>query len=148
MGAQASAQPAGGVVHVSEYDPATPDPGTVILTGAIFDHGVDQAGFAGPNHSYNKLALTKGSFQVNVGKLKIHQHLDTKSCTLVVRGSGQVPIVKGSGTGAYRGITGTFHSETSFQGVFPKKANGSCNMSAPAKPGFGTVNAVGRASLK
>ena len=59
----AGAQPAGGVVHVSEYDPATPDPGTVILTGAIFDHGVDQAGFAGPNHSYNKLALTKGCFR-------------------------------------------------------------------------------------
>ena len=108
MGAQASGQPTGGVVHVYEYDPPTNVPGRIILTGAISDHGVDRAGAAGPNHTYNKLVLTKGSFEINVGKIKIHQHLDTTSCTLVVQGSGPAPIVKGSGTGAYRGITGTF----------------------------------------
>jgi hypothetical protein len=148
MGAQASGQPAGGVVHVYEYDPPTAVPGRIILTGAIFDHGVDRAGFAGPHHNYNKLVLTKGSFEVNTGKIKAHQHLDTKSCTLVVQGSGPVPIVKGSGTGAYQGITGTFRTKTSFVGVFPKKPNGSCNTNAPAETGFGSVTAVGRSSVK
>ena len=42
-GAQASGQPPGGVVHVYEYDPPTNVPGRIILTGAIFDHGLDRA---------------------------------------------------------------------------------------------------------
>jgi hypothetical protein len=147
VGAQASGQPTGGVVHVYEYDPPTNVPGRIILTGAIFDHGLDRAGVAGPNHTYNKLVLTKGSFEVNVGKIKIHQHLDTTSCTLVVQGSGPAPIVTGSGTGAYQGITGTSHASTGFVGVFAKKPNGSCNMNAPVETGFGSVSAVGRFSL-
>jgi hypothetical protein len=148
VGAQASSLPAGGVVQAYEYDPPTAVPGRIILTGAIFDHGLDRAGFAGPNHTYNKLVLTKGSFEVNVGKIKVHQHLDTKSCTLVVQGSGPTPIVKGSGTGAYQGITGTFRTKTGFVGVFSKKPNGSCDTMSPAETGFGSVTAVGRFSLR
>jgi hypothetical protein len=147
MGAPASGKPAGGVVHLYEYAPPTTVPGRIILTGAIFDHGLDRGG-AGPNHTYHQLALTKGSFELDTGKIKIHQHLDTKSCTLVVLGSGPAPIVKGSGTGAYHGITGTFRAKTGFTGVFPKKSNGSCNMSVPAETGFGWMSAVGRYSVK
>jgi hypothetical protein len=146
VGAQASGQPTGGVVHVYEYDPPTSVPGRIVLTGAIFDHGLDRGG-QGPSHTYNQLVLTKGSFEVDVGKIKIHQHLDTTSCTLVVQGSGPAPIVKGSGTGAYQGITGTSRANTGFVGVFAKKPNGSCNMNAPVKTGFGWVSAVGRFSL-
>ena len=146
-GAQASGQPAGGIVHVYEYSPPTDLPGKVILTGAIFDHGLDGGGIAGPNHTYHRLVLTKGSFEVNEGNIKVHQHLDTRSCTLVVLGSGPAPIVKGSGTGAYRGITGTTRAKTGFTGVFPKKPNGSCNTSAPVETGFGWFTAVGRFSL-
>jgi archaellin len=147
VGAQASGQLTGGVVHVYEYDPPTTVPGRIILTGAISDHGLDRAGAAGPNHTYNKLVLTKGSFELNMGKIKIHQHLDTTSCTLVVQGSGPAPIVKGSGTGAYQGITGTIRANTGFVGVFAKKPDGSCNMNAPVETGFGSVTAVGRLSL-
>lgn len=146
-GAQASGRAAGGAVHVYEYAPPTDSPGRIILTGAIFDHGLDRGG-AGPNHTYHQLALTKGSFEVDEGKIKIHQHFDSGSCTLVVRGSGPAPIVKGSGTGAYQGITGTSQATTGFTGVFPKKANGSCNMNAPAETGFGWFSSVGRVSLK
>ena len=146
--AQASAQSTGGVFQVHEYDPPTDHPGTIFLTGAISDHGLDLARFAGPHHTYNKLMLTKGSFEVNVGKVKSHQHLDKRSCTLLVQGSGRVPIVKGSGTGAYRGITGTTRAKTGFVGAFPKKPNGSCNTNFPPKARFGWVSAVGRVSLK
>jgi hypothetical protein len=132
---------------VYEYDPPTTVPGRIILTGATFDHGLDHAGAAGPNHTYNKLVLTKGSFELNVGKIKHHQHLDTTSCTLVVQGSGPAPIVRGSGTGAYRGITGTSRADTGFVGVFAKNPNGSCNMDAPTETGFGWLTAVGRFSL-
>jgi hypothetical protein len=131
-----------------EYDPPTIAPGTVFLAGAISDHGVDRAGFAGPNHSYNKLVLTKGSFEVNVGKVKVRQHLDARSCTLLVQGSGPVSIVKGSGTGAYRGITGTSRAKTGFVGAFPQKSDGSCNTSARPKAGFGWTSAVGHFSLR
>jgi hypothetical protein len=144
-GAQASGQPAG-VVHLYEYAPPTAVPGRVILTGAIFDHGLDQGG-AGPDHTYHKLVLTKGSFELDVGKIKVHQQLDKRSCTLVVLGSGPAPIVKGSGTGAYQGITGTSRAKTGFTGVFPKKANGTCNTSVPAETGFGWMSAVARFSL-
>ena len=147
VGAQASGQPTGGIVHVYEYSPPTAVPGRVILSGAIFDHGLDHGG-AGPNHSYHDLVLTKGSFEVNVGKIKVHQSLDTKSCTLVVLGSGPAPIVNGSGTGAYRGITGTTQAKSGFTGVFPKKPNGSCNMNATVEIGFGWFSAVGRCSLR
>jgi hypothetical protein len=145
-GAQASGQSKGGVVHLYEYAPPTAVPGKVIMTGAIFDHGSDHGG-AGPNHTYHQLVLGKGSFELNEGKIKIHQHLDTKSCTLVVLGSGPAPVVKGSGTGAYQGITGTTKAKTGFTGVFPKKPNGSCNMSVPVQTGFGWFSAVGRLSL-
>jgi hypothetical protein len=148
VGAQAGAKPTGGVVHVYEYDAPTNVPGRIVLTGAISDHGLDRAGVAGPNHTYNRLELTKGSFEVNAGKIKVHQHLDARSCTLVVRGSGPAPIVKGSGTGAYRGITGTSRAKTGFVGVFPKKPNESCNTNARVKSGFGWVFAVGRFSLR
>ena len=148
VGAEASGQPTGGVFHWYEYAPPTTVPGRIILTGAISDHGLDRGGVAGPNHTYNKLVLTKGSFEVNAGKLKVHQHLDTRSCTLVVHGSGPMPIVKGSGTGAYQGITGTSRAKTGFVGVFPKKADGSCNMNAQPKTGFGWSSAVGRSSLR
>jgi hypothetical protein len=148
LGAQASARPTEGVVHVYEYSPPTDVPGRVILTGAIFDHGLDRGGVAGPNHTYRKLVLTKGSFEINVGKIKVHQHLDTRSCTLLVLGSGPAPIVKGSGTGAYQGITGTSRAKTGFTGVFPKKPNGSCNTNAAVETGFGWFTAVGRFSLR
>ena len=147
-GAQAKGPSAGGLVHVYEYDPPTNVPGTIILTGAIADHGQDRAGVAGPHHTYNKLVLTKGSFEVNVGKIKIHQHLDKTSCTLVVHGSGPVPVVKGSGTGAYQGITGTSRAKDGFIGVFPRKPNGSCNMNASPVAGWGWANAVGRFSVR
>ena len=147
VGAQASGQPTGGIVTVYEYDPPTAVPGRVILIGAIFDNGSDQGG-AGPNHTYHKLVLTKGSFEVNVAKITIHQHLDAKSCTLLVLGSGPAPIVKGSGTGAYQGITGTSQGKTGFTGVFPKRPDGSCNTNAAVETGFGWFTAVGRFSLR
>lgn len=145
-GAQASGQPTGGVVHVYEYSPPTDVPGRVILTGAIFDHGLDH-GAAGPNHTYHQLVLAKGSFELDEAKIKVHQQLDTSSCTLLVLGSGPAPIVKGSGTGAYQGITGTSRAKTGFTGVFPKKPNGSCDMNAPVETGFGWFTAVARFSL-
>ena len=146
--AQAGAQPTGGAFQLHEYDPPTDSRARCLLTGAISDHGVDRAGFTGPNHSYNKLVFTKGSFEVNAGKVKVHQHLDPRSCTLLVQGSGPVSIVKGSGTGAYRGITGTSRAKTGFVGAFPKKSNGSCNTNTRPKPGFGWSSAVGHFSLR
>src|SRR5436305_487262 len=63
--ASASRTSAGGEVHAYEAD--TNDAGnlgTVILTGAITDHGTDHQG-AGPNGS-NRLVLSKGTFSVDV----------------------------------------------------------------------------------
>jgi hypothetical protein len=53
IGAQASGQPTGGVVHLYEYDPPTAVPGRIILTGAIFDHGLDHAGRTTPTTNWH-----------------------------------------------------------------------------------------------
>src|SRR5690348_914428 len=57
----------GGEVHFYEADTAlSGNFGTVVLTGAVTDHGVDHQGIAGGGE-INKLVLSKGSFEVNVG---------------------------------------------------------------------------------
>jgi hypothetical protein len=67
--AVAGGKSVGGVVHVYEVDPSLTSPvGNIILTGAIADHGKDHEGVAG-NGRFNKLVLTKGTFEVNVSKL-------------------------------------------------------------------------------
>jgi hypothetical protein len=141
-------KPAGGVIHVFESDPSLTSPvGNIILTGAISDHGKDHAGVAGKNHTINKLILSKGSFEVDVAKLNPPTRLDTKSCTFSSSGTAAVPIVTGSGTGAYRGLTGTTKATLTLIGVLPKTKSGTCNQKAAPLAGFAWVKASGRVSF-
>ena len=58
----------GGEVHFYEADTAlSGNFGTVVLTGAVTDHGIDHQGVAGGG-VINKLVLSKGSFEINVGE--------------------------------------------------------------------------------
>lgn len=92
-----------------------------LLTGAIADFGpavavypdgkVDQG-----HNSEMELKLSRGTFRLNIAGLEKQffalamQHYPTYPATCSVFDSLTipVPIVAGSGTGAYRGITGTF----------------------------------------
>jgi hypothetical protein len=91
-----------------------------ILTGAIGDYGpgltVHPDGTPDPSHgSELSLRLGHGSFRLSIGKLDaafahaaIRWPYDRATCSIHGTITGTVPIVPGSGTGAYRGIAGAF----------------------------------------
>jgi hypothetical protein len=62
-----------------------------------------------------ELKLTHGTFRLNIADLDAkfvqgtsHEPVFPRTCSTYVSVSDPVPIVPGSGTGAYRGIAGTF----------------------------------------
>lgn len=92
-----------------------------LLTGAIADFGPAVAvypnGKVDPEHnSEMQLNLSRGTFRLNIAQLEKEfvadamQHYPTYPATCSVSDGITVPVptVAGSGTGAYRGITGTF----------------------------------------
>ena len=91
-----------------------------ILTGAIGDYGpgltVHPNGTPDPSHgSELSLRLRHGSFRLSIGRLDaafvhavIHWPYDRATCSIHGTITGSVPVVPGSGTGAYRGLTGAF----------------------------------------
>lgn len=110
--------------------------GTAILTGAITDHGIDHQGVAG-NGKINRIALSKGSFEVNAAALDKKATtipFDPKTCATAGTVTAQAPIVKGTGTGAYRGIHGTFQTTVSVAGIDPRLKNHQCNTNAKHFP--------------
>lgn len=109
----------GGNVYFTAYQNDDLPGETAVLSGAIGDFGeavsVLPDGSVDPEHSSQlRLALTQGSFRILVGPL--HEQLVTAlatstysltTCSGDASVSGAAPIVTGSGTGAYKGITGT-----------------------------------------
>jgi hypothetical protein len=91
-----------------------------IISGAIGDYGpavsIDPDGTVDPEHnSEMKLQLTHGSFRIKIAALDkafvkktSHEPIYPKTCSDLISATASVPIVAGSGTGAYRGIHGTF----------------------------------------
>jgi hypothetical protein len=91
-----------------------------IVTGAIGDYGpavtVLPDGKVDPSHSnYLKLTLSRGSFQLSITDLDnkfvsatSHEPVYPRTCTDFVSVTAAVPVVAGSGTGAYQSISGSF----------------------------------------
>jgi hypothetical protein len=138
-----------GEVHAYEAD--TNDAGnlgTVVLTGAITDTGIDNQG-AGPNGS-NLFVLSKGTFSVDVSKVgnKLHNlPVDQATCSSDGTVAGRIPIVPGSGTGAYHGISGTLEVDASEAFILPR-LNGACDTNATEFPGVLIVKGSGTVSYK
>lgn len=93
---------------------------TVILTGAIGDHGqavtVLPNGRIDPEHTSElRLGLQKGSFRLSI--VSLHQELRSadnrwvanRTCSFHLSVTAAAPVVPGSGTGLYRGISGSFN---------------------------------------
>jgi hypothetical protein len=93
---------------------------TVILSGAIGDFGeavsVLPNGHVDPEHSSQfNLALTQGSFRIFIGQLHAkfvtalaHAAYNLRTCSGHAAVTGTAPVVAGSGTDAYKGISGSF----------------------------------------
>jgi hypothetical protein len=92
----------------------------VIISGVIGDYGpavsIYPDGNVDPAHnSEMELRLTHGSFRLSTATLDkafvkagSHAPIYLKTCTDLISVTGTTPIVAGSGTGAYRGIRGSF----------------------------------------
>lgn len=148
--AAADGSSTGGKVHVYEADTALAGSlGTVILTGAITDHGTDHQGVA-DGGNYNRFVLSKGSFEINVGPIGnlLNFPVNPATCSADGSATGPIPIVDGTGTGAYKGISGTIQTTVTFAWILPRLANGQCNTAATRYPGIGLANGAGTVSYK
>jgi hypothetical protein len=89
-----------------------------IVSGVIGDYGpavsIYPNGQVDPAHNSEELLrLTHGSFRLSIAAiektfLKVREPVYPNTCTDLIRVTGTTPIVAGSGTGAYRGIRGSF----------------------------------------
>jgi hypothetical protein len=91
-----------------------------IVSGVVGDYGpavsIYPDGTVDPAHSSElDLRLTDGSFRLSIAALDkafvkagARAPVYPKTCTDLISVTGTTPIVAGSGTGAYRGITGGF----------------------------------------
>jgi hypothetical protein len=84
-----------------------------IIAGAVGDYG--PAVTLGPDRSVMKLSLTRGSFRLGTAGLEkelvmatSHEPIYRGTCSDFLSVRAAVPIVAGSGTGAYRHISGSF----------------------------------------
>jgi hypothetical protein len=91
-----------------------------IVSGVIGDYGAAVSiypdGKVDPAHnSEMDLRMTHGSFRLSIAaidkafvKATSHEPIYPKTCTDLISVTGTTPIVAGSGTGVYRGISGSF----------------------------------------
>jgi hypothetical protein len=94
--ASAAVKPAGGLVHIYEIVPSLSSTfATDVFTGAITDHGRDYEGVSG-HGTINKIALSKGSFEISIVSLasKPQPPVDPKTCSVASSVTASVPIVK------------------------------------------------------
>jgi hypothetical protein len=131
-GTSAATTATAGVVHLTDYTDNDGPTSTVILAGAIGDYGkaenVNPNGTINPEHnSQLNLKLTQGSFRLSIADLakKFVSSLgqfapNTVTCSGTVTVTGVTPIVAGSGTGSYTGISGNFNLTITLDEVFSK----------------------------
>ena len=90
--------------------------------------------------------LSKGSFEIRFAKLA-SPPVDPSTCSFAGSLTASTPIVKGSGTGAYAGISGTFKVTITEAGVRHKLQSGKCNDSQNAMPVAGVSWVTGSATV-
>ena len=110
-----------GTTHIMAYSINSDGPHfQAIVTGAVGDYGpgvtVHPNGTVDPGHTSElKLELTHGSFRLSIAALdkaviRAYQHWphNQATCSGSITVSAPAPVVAGSGTGSYRGISGAF----------------------------------------
>ena len=110
-----------GLTHVIAYSINTDSPVlTSVVSGAIGDYGPAEEVSPGSTgvsaHGGElELKLTRGTFRLNIAGIDTkfvegtsHEPVFPRTCSTYVSVSDAVPIVPGSGTGAYQRIAGTF----------------------------------------
>lgn len=160
--AVASGQGTGGQIRV--WGVANPNssnkPSPVVITGAIADYGttqsVNSSGKPDESGNFVELTLKKGSFRVDTSQLNAKfasaqpSDFNPTNCSGSISvGPVDIPVVKGKGTGSYKGITGSIQMTGEVALILPKNKSGSCNTSNSANPvsGWGVVTGNGSVSF-
>lgn len=131
----------GGTVHIIDYIDNDAAVTTAVLTGAVGDLGegvsVNPDGTLSTGHTELNLVLSQGSFRLNIADLEKKfltaagsvpfQH-GPRSCSGFITANGAAPIIAGSGTGAYRGIGGTFQMSMTAGEVDAPTTDNRCNL--------------------
>lgn len=124
--------PGDGHVHLSDYTDNDSMASTVILTGAVDDHGSARRD---ESKGQLDLDLSRGSFRLDIADLDgrfldLMRHLavNQHSCSSEATATARAPIVPGSGTGAYSTVSGAFDLSTTLHEVYHP---GACRETAP-----------------
>jgi len=159
--AATTTHPAGGEIQVFETPPLTGTTGTVLVTGALGDHGeavkVDKSGTPDLNGTYSKLELSRGTILVNGTRLSDRiasgsgtARLNPASCS--IEGSVTEPVEIVSGTGSYANITGTVEVKFTLAELAPTYSSGpkkgQCNPSNGPDAAWASVTGSGTVSFK
>jgi hypothetical protein len=117
----------GGKVNLTSFSNNDGPTSKVVLTGSIGDYGsaVRMSTGGSLKDSELKLEMTRGSFRLDIAVIESELVKSAGSgfptnqatCSGLLDVTAASPIVSGSGTGAYRGIHGTFHLTVSINEV-------------------------------
>lgn len=139
----------------------TPSPsggdGHVLVTGVVGDYGKSEnATAAGKliSHKspYKELILKHGTILLNLTEYSQAENeakptmFNTSNCTSYLTVSAAAQIM--SGTGAYRGITGTVALSAETAALLPKTRKGACNESANPLDDYLTVSGTGTVTFR
>jgi hypothetical protein len=149
LGASALATPrsagvSGGTIRVFADASSNGPVSKILITGAIGDYGtatsIDKDGKVDQNGNYVKIALKKGTFELDSTTLnaklnQAHGIFSKTTCSFSFSGTGGVTMF--NGTGLYRGISGSAQVTLTFGGIGPRLTSGAhkgqCNPSQNAK---------------
>ncbi len=100
--------------------------------------------------NYNRFVLSKGSFEISVAKFgnQLDFPVNPTTCSADGTAKAPIPIVPGSGTGAYQGIRGAIDTTVTFAWILPRLPNGQCNTNATRYPGIALASGAGTVSYK
>jgi hypothetical protein len=141
--------------------PTSPTRGKIVLIGAIGDYGTtvetDKNGKVDANGAFQRVTLKRGAFVLDItGLQKKLSHggkvsLVPATCSETFTGSG--PATLSSGTGAYKGISGTLSITLFDAGVAPRFKSGAhkgkCNFANNVKPlaQYNSITVAGKVSF-
>jgi hypothetical protein len=129
--------------------------GTILVTGAIGDHGtyltIDRSGKPDLNGAYVRVTLTKGSFELNDTTLNARAShaspaINEVTCSGATTVTAPVPIL--DGTGLYRGISGSASVTEFFAFLLSHIANGKCDAASAATPIARYFSIIGGGSVR
>jgi hypothetical protein len=115
----------------------------VVLANGLFTAGgTDIAG-----NTVDTVKLPGGTFKVNHGGASklIKQQVNAKTCFALFEGSSTITV--GSGTGRYKGISGSGSAIITDMGIAPRTAKGACNFNANPTTNEETITATAKVKL-